>query len=368
MDSIIYWLALQGLESSGVRNGHRLLKIFGSPEPLFRNDRKHLELLGLSAESIQEILSGRILRTAEHILRRCTKCEAPIWTFQDPSYPPLLKQIFDPPLLIYLRGQTRLAGSDSIAIVGARRASSYGIHAAEWLSSELAMRGLTVVSGLARGIDAAAHRGALLARGNTLAVLGNGVDIVYPRENKKLFYEIAEKGCLLSEFPPGCYPAPSNFPVRNRIISGLCYGTVIAEASEFSGSLITARLALEQGREVFAVPGNITSQKSFGPNFLIKQGAKIVQCPQDILDELPDKFRHLVSPRPKPAAAPEPEDDVLNLIPRDSEITFDQLLERSGLSFSELCARLFQLEVNGQLRKLPGNLFVRKLEASNGRK
>jgi DNA processing protein len=360
--SLIYWVALQALESCGVRNGHRLLKMFGSPEPLFRNDRKHLQLLGLSAEAIQEIQSGRILKTAEQILHRCEKCDTLIWTFHDPLYPHLLKQIFDPPLLIFLRGHTKLAGGDALAIVGARRASSYGIHAAEWLSSELAMRGLVIVSGLARGIDAAAHRGALLARGHTLAVLGNGVDIVYPRENKKLFYEITEKGCLLSEFPPGCYPVPSNFPVRNRIISGLCHGTVIAEASEFSGSLITARLSLEQGREVFAVPGNITSQKSFGPNFLIKQGAKIVQCAQDVLDELPDKFRVAAS-RPSPSVPAETDDQVLKHIPRDSEIMFDQLVERTGLSFSELCARLFQLEVSGQIRKLPGNLFVRKLEA-----
>ncbi|MBI4454464.1 MAG: DNA-protecting protein DprA [Acidobacteria bacterium] len=359
--SAIYWIALQALEACGVRNGHRLLRIFGTPEPLFQSDRKHLELLGLSAESIQEVLSGRILRRAEQILHRCEKCEAGIWTFHDPSYPHLLKQIFDPPLLLYLRGQTSLAGSDAIAVVGARRASSYGIHAAEWLSSELAMRGLTIVSGLARGIDAAAHRGALAAQGKTVAVLGNGVDIVYPRENRKLFFQIAEKGCLVSEFPPGFYPAPCNFPIRNRIISGLCHGTVIAEASEFSGSLITARLSLEQGREVFAVPGNITSQKSFGPNFLIKQGAKMVQSPQDILDELPEKFRKQPHHPRRQSAAQEP-DPLLEQIPRDSEVTFDRLLERTGIGFSELCARLFELEVNGQVRRLPGNLFVRKLD------
>ncbi|MBI2821766.1 MAG: DNA-protecting protein DprA [Acidobacteria bacterium] len=363
--AILHWVALQALESCGVRNAHRLLRMFGSPQPLFQNDRRHLELLGLSAEAIQEILTGRVLRSAEQILRRCDKCEASVWTFHDGRYPQMLKQIFDPPLLLYLRGKLALAGSDAVAIVGARRASSYGIHAAEWLSCELAMRGLTIVSGLARGIDAAAHRGALIARGNTLAVLGNGVDVVYPRENKKLFFEIVEKGCLLSEFPPGCYPVPSNFPVRNRIISGLCYGTVIAEASEFSGSLITARLSLEQGREVFAVPGNITSQKSFGPNFLIKQGAKIVQAPQDILDELPEKFRTAPAGRRRPEAAREPaRDKVLAEIPRDAEISFDVLLERTGIPFSELCDRLFQLEVSGKVRKLPGNLFAKKFNAS----
>ncbi|HEY2932554.1 MAG TPA: DNA-processing protein DprA [Acidobacteriota bacterium] len=362
--TLLYWVALQALESCGVRNGHRLLRIFGQPEPLFRNDRKHLELLGLSAEAIQEIQTGRILRTAEQILRRCEKCQARVNTFQDEGYPHLLKQIFDPPLLIYLRGHCELAGGDAIAIVGARRASSYGIHAAEWLSSEISGHGLTVVSGMARGIDGAAHRGALMARGNTLAVLGNGVDVVYPRENKKLFYEILEKGCLLSEFPPGRYPIPANFPIRNRIISGLCHGVLIAEASEFSGSLITARMALEQGREVFAVPGNITSQKSFGPNFLIKQGAKIVQCVQDILDELPEKFRRV--PARKVHRKEQQDDPLLAQVPLDAEITFDQLLGRSGLNFSELCSRLFQLELEGKIRKLPGNMYVRKLSPAPG--
>ena len=357
-DSLVAWIALQTLESCGVRNGHRLLKIFGTPEPVFQSNRKHLELLGLSAEAIEEVLSRRALKKAEQILRRCLRCAAHVWSFQDPRYPQMLKQIFDPPLVLYARGQERLPSTDALAVVGARRASSYGLHAAEWIAGELSRRGLTIVSGLARGIDAAAHRGSLQAGGQTVAVLGNGVDVIYPRENRKLFHEIAERGCLVAELPPGTYPAPSNFPVRNRIISGLCHGTLIAEASEFSGSLITARLSLEQGREVFAIPGNITSQKSFGPNYLIKQGAKIVQGPQDILDELPERLR--CHPEPRASDPDTREDPLLSRIPVDSEVTFDFLVESSRIPLPDLCTRLVQLELAGRIRKLPGNLYVRR--------
>jgi DNA processing protein len=255
----------------------------------------------------------------------------------------------------------------AISIVGSRRATPYGVNAAERLARDLASRGLTICSGLARGIDTAAHRGALEAKGKTIAVLGSGIDHIYPRENKKLAQQIESQGCIVSEFPIHTSPAPQNFPIRNRIISGLSLGTCLVEAAEFSGSLITGRLALEQGREVFAVPGNITSKTSFGPNLWIKQGAKLVQDWQDIVEELPRAAKEQVAlqqPREQSALFSEvltaSEKFVLELLRPDEAVHIDRLLELSRMSSSDLLSALFELELKERIKQLPGKSFVKK--------
>ena len=230
---------------------------------------------------------------ADAELGNCLQNGVRILTLADPAYPKLLKEIFDPPIVLFCKGDIECLNQHCISIVGSRRATPYGVNTAEKLARELARRGLTICSGLARGIDSAAHRGALEVQGKTMAVLGSGLDHIYPRENKKMAQQI-EGGCVISEFPLNTSPSPQNFPIRNRIISGLSLGTCLVEAAEFSGSLITARLALEQGREVMAVPGNITSPNSFGPNLWIKQGAKLVQNWEDIVEELPRPIKEQV--------------------------------------------------------------------------
>ena len=238
---------------------------------------------------------------------------------------------------------------------------------AQGLASDLGNRGISVISGLARGIDAAAHRGCLEGGGTTIAILGCGIDVVYPREHRQLTQKILQKGLLVTEFTPGTSPAPQNFPVRNRIISGLAMGALIVEASEYSGSLITARLAMEQNREVFALPGNLTSSQSFGPNFLIKQGAKLVQSWRDIVEELPPDIRNelLIKEDSPPVDTPEldllsdEENRILNLLKMDEAVQFDKIHSSSGLGIPQLSTLLLNLEMGGHIRQLPGNLYVK---------
>jgi DNA processing protein len=254
-----------------------------------------------------------------------------------------------------------------VARVGTRKPTIYGLQMAQGSASDLGSRGISVVSGLARGIDAAAHRGCLEGDGTTIAVLGCGIDIIYPREHRQLTHKITQKGLLLSEFPPGTSPAPQNFPIRNRVISGVSLGTLIVEASEYSGSLITARLAMEQNREVFALPGNLTSPQSFGPNYLIKQGAKLIQTWRDVVEELPSEIRREIFIREdlKPLHRPElemlseEETKLLELLKADEAIQFDKIHRSSGLGISHLSSMLLNLEMAGKIRQLPGNLYVK---------
>jgi DNA processing protein len=240
---------------------------------------------------------------------------------------------------------------------------------AQGLASDLASRGITIVSGLARGIDAASHRGCLQGNGTTVAVLGCGIDVVYPREHRQLTQQIIDSGLLVSEFPPGTAPAPQNFPVRNRIISGLALGTLIVEASEYSGSLITARLAMEQNREVFGLPGNLTNPQSFGPNFLIKQGAKLVQSWRDIVEEMPPELRQELlirenARRPETQALDmlsEEEGRLLAVLKTDEATQFDKIFRSCGFGISRLSDMLLNLEMKGWIRQLPGNMYVRVL-------
>jgi DNA processing protein len=283
-------------------------------------------------------------------------------------------------LVLFARGRVELLDSIGIGVVGTRRPSPYGLAAAERLSADLVQAGLTIYSGMARGIDTVAHKAALAAAGNTVAVLGCGVDVLYPADNRRLFEELAVRGLVVSEFPMGTPAYPQNFPIRNRIVSGLSVGVCIVEGAQYSGSGITARVAVEQGREVFAVPGNITSKMSWGPNLLIKDGtAKLVQEWSDIVNELPSDIRRELVNRGQRQilmdggmAAGQGEEQaelaplqqlakkLLSALQVDESKQLDELIESfEGVSSSELIAALFDLEMNGLVRQLPGKRFVK---------
>ncbi len=278
-------------------------------------------------------------------------------TLENPEYPPLLREIIDPPLALHVRGDVALAHRPAVSVVGSRRSTPYGENVARKLTRELVSAGVVIVSGLARGIDAAAHEAALDSGGTTIAVLGTGIDIVYPRANTRLYKRIEREGLILSEFPPETPPMPENFPMRNRVISGLSSGTVIVEATTKSGSLITARMAAEQGREVFAVPGSIFSDRSEGTHRLIQYGAKLVHDGDDVLDELPGDLR---IKRDHSAVEPEsPLREVLNVLSREEAMHVDQLAEKLRRGPQAVAESLLQLEIDGWIRALPGSRYVR---------
>ena len=277
-------------------------------------------------------------------------------TLADDEYPPLLRQLVDPPLALFYRGNLALAQKPSIAMVGSRRASPYALSAAAQLARELVSVGFAIVSGMALGVDAAAHQATLDASGETIAILGTGIDVIYPRSNRRLFRTIEERGMILTEFPPGTPPFRYNFPIRNRIISGISAGTVIVEANGRSGSLITARTAAEQNREVFAVPGSIFSPGTEGTHRLIQCGVKLVHVTNDILDELPGDLR-IVSA--VPSQPPSPLREVLEAFRRDEGTHIDTAAEALGRSVAVLSAPVLQLELGGWIKALPGGRYVR---------
>ena len=292
MSNLKYWVWLSALRGLGGSAALELLHQFGSPESLYYADQEELRQAGLDGRTLAAV-EDRSLSETDRILGECDRLGLRILTIQDTEYPDRLKNIYDPPLLLYVQGRLPLFDEEvALAMVGTRDCSAYGITAAETMSHSLAKQGALIVSGLAKGIDAAAHRGALRAGGVTAAVLGNGHDVIYPPENRSLYADIAAAGVILSEYPPGTRPEGKHFPVRNRIISGLCLGTVIVEAPRRSGALITAELALEQGRDVFAVPGPIDSPASAGCNRLIRDGAFLAADSWDILREYVGRYPH----------------------------------------------------------------------------
>lgn len=310
-------------------------------------------LLSLTPEQAALVKTPLTLVTRDQVVR----IRDSVVTILDDDYPKLLREIPDPPLVLHVKGRRELLNRPAIAVVGSRRATPYGTNVAEALSKQLVAADAVVVSGLARGIDTAAHRAALRAGGSTLAVLGTGIDLVYPRSNARLFEEIASEGLIVSEFPPGTPPLPENFPMRNRIISGLSLGCVIVEATTRSGSLITARMAAEQGREVFAVPGSIFSRSSEGTHRLIQYGAKLVHDVDDVVDELP---RHFTKPeKAREERPPEELQPVLAAFTREEALHVDAAARQLGRTPSALAEPLLQLELGGWLRALPGARYVR---------
>ena len=369
-DQYLGWLALALTPGLGARLTGKLLREFGSPEAIFNASLTALEGQQIPAAVAQAIHSRQAISAAAKELSQAEAAKCRILTWDEPVYPQLLREIYDPPPLLYVKGNTDLLNRHAIAIVGTRRPTPYGNQMAERLARDLALRGITIVSGLARGIDATAHKGALGANsGGTVGVLGCGIDVIYPKENRKIFAEIEERGAIISEFPMGTYPAPQNFPVRNRIIAGMARGVVVVEGAQYSGSLITARLAMECGREVFAVPGYATQPASFGPNQLIKQGAKLVTGWEDVVEELPTPIRaellpvettdgaqraSLVTESLAPA-----ERALYALLEVDKSRQVDELVEQSKMNSSEVLSALFELEMKGLVQQLPGKQFLK---------
>ncbi len=356
----------------GTRKAGLLIQAFSTPQAVFRASKSELVATGISASVAQSIASGCSFDDAVDQQHKAIEAGVDLVAISDPRYPRLLKEVFDPPVVLFARGRIQLLETLMLGIVGTRRPSQYGLVAAERLAADLCQAQLTICSGMASGIDTMAHRAALAAKGNTVAVLGCGVDIVYPSENRKLASEIATNGLIVSEFPMGAPPYPQNFPVRNRIIAGMSVGVLIVEGAQYSGSAITAKLAMEQGREVFAVPGNITSDKSWGPNLLIKQGAKLVQEWNDVIVELqPEDRRKLIvngqrallgeSAQALPEGPQAPlQKELLAKLTVDQKTSLDDLLESFEFqSSSEVTAALFELEMLGLIKKLPGLNFVK---------
>lgn len=367
------WIALSFVIGVGSRTAAVLIDRFGSPAAVFAASAHALESAGLRRDTIDAIKSSEPREKAARAIEQLALIGGEALILTDERYPALLRETYDPPIVIYCLGDVAPAFSQPcIAIVGSRRCSTYGRNVAEKLSRELAERGVTIVSGLARGIDSAAHRGALDGRGLTVGVMGTGLDAVYPKENGKLAARIAEHGALVTEFPLATPPASQNFPFRNRVISGLALGVMVVEGAERSGSLITARLAYEQGRDVFAVPGNITSAKSFGPNYLIKDGAKLVQTWRDVIEELPaDMKAAIISAERGEQTSKQANVDlieltdsermVLKMLNADDPVHIDLLIAKAGLGSGELMSALLKLEMLDRIRQLPGKTFVRRL-------
>ena len=369
-----YWLALALTPGLGPTRIKKLIEHYGTAERVFHASLTELEATGMRAVSAQSLATGKSLELAQQECVKAVEAGAKIISLSDPEYPARLKEIYDPPVILFVKGSVEVLAQPGIAMVGTRHPTPYGSGMAERLSTDLPARGLVIISGLARGIDTASHRGAVAAKGKTVAVLGTGIDVMYPKENTRLAEQIvALGGALISEFPTGTFPAPQNFPIRNRIISGMSAGVLVVEAAEYSGTRITSRCALEQNRDVYAVPGNVTNKNSWGPNTLIKQGAKLVATWEDVWEELPTDVQVALSSMQNESPEPETaslfpdevtsphEKKILRLLKADESTHIDQLVEllESEMSSSEIFAALFELELNGKVRQLPGKNFVK---------
>ncbi len=371
------WVALALTPGLGPRRILRAVERYRSAARVLSLPLTELESLDFPAQAAQFIDTGEAKKAADEELANLAATGATLVTYHDEAYPQRLREIFDPPPLLWVRGDAGLLARPALAVVGTRHPTPYGTGMAEKLARELAERGLIILSGMARGVDTAAHKGALSVKRPTIAVWGTGVDVIYPKENKSLAEQIVEGGgAILSELPLGTFPAPQNFPKRNRILSGMSVGVLVIEAAENSGTRVTARCALEQNREVFAVPGNVTTKNAWGPNLLIKQGAKLTSCWQDVWEELPTTVRAALEQTEGFASGeaseaslfvesplPPSEARVMSVLRPDEALQMDEILEKleQELSSSEVFTALFELELSGRIRQLPGKNFVRSL-------
>lgn len=369
------WLALALTPQLGPRRVLHAVKQAGSPEKILTLPLTALEGLQFPAGSAQFIFSGDARRAAAKQVEALAQTGADILTCADKAYPERLREIYDPPVVLWIRGRADLLARPSIAVVGTRHPTPYGTGMAEMLSRDLAAHGLIILSGMARGVDTAAHKGAIAVNRLTIAVWGTGVDVIYPKENKSLAEQIlAGGGAILSEYPLGTFPAPQNFPRRNRILSGMSVGVLVVEAAEYSGTRVTARCALEQNRDVFAVPGNVTNKNAWGPNTLIKQGAKLTATWEDVWEDLPTPVRVEVAGREgdesKPNAQasllhekplPPNEARIMGVLRCDEALQLDEMMEKlePELSSSEIFTALFELELRGSVRQLPGKNYIK---------
>jgi len=367
LEKYLSWVILRDVPFLGNTMYKKLIDHFQSPDRVLSATEDQLKQINKMSSKILTGIKNhkKQVDTAKRELDLIFKAGIKIVTLTDPSYPALLKQTLDPPPFLTYRG-TLNTPSPCIAVIGSRTATSYGLSTAENLSCKLAAKGFQIVSGLARGIDAMAHRGALKAKGKTIAVLGSGLNKIYPRENTSLFHSIAETGTVFSEFKVNTKPLPTNFPIRNRIIAGLSCGTIVVEAAKRSGSLITARLATEYNREVFAVPGSIKSKKSEGTHALLKQGAKLVETEMDIIDEL-HHFIHEkkenLTPRPLQKQKPphyksgkQNKSFIIEFL-EPYPVHLDVLIEKSGMPSSQVTSQLLDLEFEGRVNRHQGNYY-----------
>ena len=372
---LLEWLAISLTPGLGPTKARKLVEQFGSAEAVLHASLTELESTGIQVISAQSLATGKSAELAREEMAQAAAADVTMVSLDDPFYPPRLKEIYDPPPILRVRGNPGVLTQPGIAMVGTRHPTPYGSGMAERLACDLAAQGLVIISGMARGVDTASHRGAISAKGKTIAVFGTGVDVIYPKENSRLSEQIlALGGALLSEFPLGTFAAPQNFPIRNRIISGMSVGVLVVEAAEYSGTRITARCALEQNRDVFAVPGNVTNKNSWGPNTLIKQGAKLVATWEDVWEDLPTEVRLALTPASSPESSsassaslfpdeglPPHEKRILTLLKADETTHIDEIVEKleNELSSSEIFAALFELELAGKVRQMPGKNFVK---------
>ena len=371
------WLALALTPGLGSRRILQAVERVGSALTLARLPLTALEAQRFPAPSVQFLADGQASRAAAEEAERLRAMGATFLPFDDPLYPERLREIYDPPPVLWVRGRAELLAQPGIAVVGTRQPSPYGSGMAELLARDLAARNLTIMSGMARGIDTFAHKGALASGKPTVAIWGTGIDVIYPKENKQLAERIlATGGCIASEQPLGTYPAPPNFPKRNRILSAISHGVLVVEAAEYSGSRVTARCAIEQNRDVYAVPGNVTNRNSWGPNSLIKQGAKLVATWEDVWEDLPTQVRVAIEAT-LPGYAAEPvgteaalfgdqglppaETRVLGVLRHDELLQLDEVMEQleGELTSAEVFTALFELELAGKIKHLPGKHYVR---------
>ncbi|MBN1278134.1 MAG: DNA-processing protein DprA [Deltaproteobacteria bacterium] len=359
------WLALYLIQGLGNSVYKKLLERFGSPQSVFDADLNELmKVNGLKKDAANRIIKREFVSSPEEELRLTEKCGARIITYMDPGYPEILKHISSPPMVLYIKGKDIPIRQTLVGIVGSRNPTHYGLRSAEKIALGLARRKIGVVSGLARGIDSAAHRGCLQGEGFTAGVLGTGINLVYPSANRKLFDQITENGAIISEFPVNTPPEPRNFPIRNRIVSGLCKGIVVVEATRKSGSLITASFALEQNREVFAVPGSIDSPQSTGTHFLIKQGARLIEKADDILEEFGfnlDRIKDLNVLKDKSnifSDMDESEKKVYEVL-GDYPVHIDEIVRTVSMKTGEVSGILMKMELKSIVKQLAGKMFIR---------
>jgi len=379
------WLALVLTPGLGPRRILQAVEKLDTPAHLFRLALTELESLTIPAQAAQFIFEGKARAEAEEEWTRTCDAGGTLLTYSDSEYPERLKEIYDPPIVLWVRGDRSLLSRPSLAVVGTRHPTPYGVGMAEMLSRDLSHRKLLILSGMARGIDTAAHNGAPAAKAPTIAVWGTGIDVIYPKENKSLAERIlVSGGAIVSEYRMGTFPAPQNFPRRNRLISGMSVGVLVVEAGEASGTRVTARCALEQNRDVYAVPGNVTSKNAWGPNTLIKQGARLVATWEDVWEDLPSQVRIELEEQLEAASnvgvaegaesnveagaslntdAPLPPNDtiVLQALHRDEALQLDEIMEKleDQLTSSEVFTALFELELSGRIKQLPGKNYVR---------
>jgi len=379
------WLALVLTPGMGPLRCAKAVGKLGAAERVFELSLTELEGLGMPAGAAQFLGDGRARAAAEKEMELVDRAGGFLLTREDAEYPERLMEIYDPPAVLWVRGERAVLGWAGIAVVGTRQPTPYGAGMAEVLSRDLANRGMLILSGMARGVDTVAHQAAVKvgsSGGRTVAVWGTGIDVVYPKENKRLAEEIvATGGAIVSEYPLGTFPAPQNFPIRNRILSGMSVGVLVIEAGEYSGTRITARCALDQGRDVYAVPGNVTTKNAWGPNTLIKQGARLTATWEDIWEDLPTQVRLEVEDRAgmgrnesKPSGIaslfsedvpevglPKHERTVMDRLRHDESVQLDALIEEleGELGSPEIFAALFELELAGRVKQLPGKNYVR---------